>query len=154
MFRNTSARIAALAVAGLTAASLAACDPAENSSSSSTNSVVTVTKEASPAAEPAGSGEFLDEYTSSPSRPNEERAFLTTLNNEGIYGNDDELVGAGREACELFSSGLDGYDMILRLMSGTVDLLPQTDEEDEAFIVGAATGTFCPQHGHLVDELG
>ena len=59
---------------------------------------------------------------------------------------DDDLIGAAWATCDLFDAGGDAYDVL----SVVLEQDP-AHQEDLAFLSGAGTAAFCPEHNYQWD---
>ena len=72
----------------------------------------------------------------------DEQAYLLTLRDRSsIKGSDDYLIRLGRKVCELKADGYADFTLGKALVANG----QAADIYDAAWIVGAATGAFCPE---------
>lgn len=76
-----------------------------------------------------------------------EESYLEVLQEEGIYLDDETALRAGRTTCQFIDEGHRVDQLFYEMASNPYDqVLPGISNDDLPFIMGAAVGTFCPEH--------
>lgn len=150
---------AALASAALLAVSLAACDtqkttgtpPAITTASESANPV-----EASSSSETGLPSERSGYYGSFGLQTNgegllsddfENEMYITALHNEGLVGNEDQYIAAGREVCDLLKKGKYGSTIQAYMVEGLIQF-PAPTAYDQGFASGLAVSFMCNEYSY------
>lgn len=76
-----------------------------------------------------------------------EESYLEVLQDEGIYLDDETALRAGHTACQFIDEGGSVHQLFYEMAVDPYDqVLPGISNDDLPFIMGAAVGTFCPEH--------
>lgn len=87
--------------------------------------------------EPVDPGDPVDD----PAPMDRDDAFVMTVHNDTDiydYDSDASLINLGHTVCEAFDRGLTFFDV--------VDAMGSSNDNEAAFVVGAAVTVYCPEH--------
>lgn len=77
-----------------------------------------------------------------------ELAFLLTLGQEGVDLPKDVAIRAAETTCLFLEQGGDVDQLFLEMALNPYEqVLPEVPNEDLPFVMGAAVGAYCPEHG-------
>lgn len=61
---------------------------------------------------------------------------------------DEDIVSMGNATCEAFDVGVTGIEVVQIILDGSLDA---RDQDDLAYVLGAAVEALCPEHSSKFD---
>lgn len=148
MTTNTATKITATVAAALAAAGLAACDPATDTTATSTAAAV------EPIAETSATWTAEPDDTVTQSQTTQERIYLLALDANGVfYATEQQGIDAGKYVCKGLDTGFTLNQMMVTYALHDEPLQPGVLAEDTGAIAGAGIVSFCPEYQDQLDEF-
>lgn len=146
---RTTSKITALAAAALATIALAACEPASNTTA--TTSSATIERAA---ATPSADWTAEPDDTVTQSSTTQEAIYILALDANGVfYATEQQAVDAGQYVCDGLDTGFSLNQMMLTYALHDEPLQPGVLAEDTGAIAGAGITAFCPEHTDQLDEF-